>query len=172
MSHVQDPGSYNPNPTGITNTPNNPRVGPMSNMDNSQQSLNEGQGASDNRTGFPNPDQSFPGPSERPSGNPSVPSVSPEQDPGYYTPGPTGVGNTPGNNGMNRNMPNNSSPGRTNDQNSMNERGGFPNPDQSVPGPSERPSGNPSVPSVSPQQDPGTNIPGPTGTGNTPENGM
>jgi hypothetical protein len=104
------------------------------------------------------PTESFPGPSETPSGSPSVPGTSGVDDPGNRRLSPVpeqdALNNTGDMNDMN-------DMNDTNNMDNMN-RGGDVNqtgpsvvPGETYPGPSETPSGSPSVPGTSGVDDPG-----------------
>ncbi len=98
--------------------------------------------------------QSFPGASESPSGSPSVPGVSNQDDPNHNM----GRSNTPTQDALNDRMDRNDSINRPDDQSGdQNDQLNGPSavPTEGFPGPSESPSGSPSVPGVSNQDDPG-----------------
>lgn len=91
-------------------------------------------------------DEGYPGPSETPSGSPSVPGVSGADDPGIDRPGTT----------LERPMPERDA---LNPSQDSSEYDGPSAVDEGYPGPSESPSGSPSVPGVSGTDDPGINSP-------------
>jgi hypothetical protein len=132
-----DPAYGNPGPQPNSSTSNGRYMGQSMQRSNSGPSaVGEGQ----------------PGPSETPSGSPSVPGVSNQDDPG--------LSNGSSNSTRSRQDALNDS-NRTNttrpDMNQMNRRNSGPStvPGQGQPGASETPSGSPSVPGVSNQDDPG-----------------
>lgn len=91
------------------------------------------------------PNESNPGPSETPSGSPSVPGVSNQDDPGRSS-GSSTRQEAYDSNRMQQ-------PGGMNQMEGTTE-GPSVVPDENIPGPSETPSGSPSVPGVSGQDDP------------------
>lgn len=136
-NHMTEPGSMS-GEQGIS-----PNQGTSGNR--IQQSATDRMNDMNNGVGGPSAveGQSFPGPSETPSGSPSVPSVSDQDDPNHMEPG---------------NQPmRDARTDRMNDMNNSDQDLGGPSavPTESFPGPSETPSGTPSVPGVSNQDDPG-----------------
>jgi hypothetical protein len=98
------------------------------------------------------PNQSYPGPSESPSGSPSVPGTSTYDDPGLTERGTNQDTFDQSRDSRDR-QPGSLSPD-TENMDSMDQEGPSNAPDQSVPGPSESPSGSPSVDGTSNQDNP------------------
>lgn len=100
------------------------------------------------------PGQAYPGPSESPSGSPSVPGTSTYDDPSVNDQ-ETNQGTFDQSRDSRDMRPDTMRPGtNSNGMERMEESGPSNAPDQSVPGPSETPSGSPSVDGTSDQDNP------------------
>lgn len=139
-SSMPDRDAINPSPTNPRDGIGQSSTSPSSDRPSGPSTMGEG----------------MPGPSETPSGSPSVPGVSGADDPGIDVPGnrPETRPGVSRDSSMPRSMPGSMPERNTPDSGS---EGPSAVPGEGYPGPSETPSGSPSVPGVSGADDPGIN---------------